>query len=69
METLVYLYSYLQKDMDTQVDRSSQALLVKIAQSSANAFIQEQANVALEALVLSCSPGRVLNALLNTGLR
>ncbi|XP_026228475.1 TOG array regulator of axonemal microtubules protein 2-like [Anabas testudineus] len=68
MHTLVCLYMYLQKNMDPQAERSSHALLLKIAQSSANAFIQQQANAALEAMVLCCSPGRVLNALLNTGL-
>ncbi len=69
MDTIVYLYVYLQRDMDSQAERTGRALLLKIAQSAASSFIQQQANVALEALVQNCSPGRALNALLNTGLR
>ena len=69
MDTLRYLYIYLQKDMDPQVERTGIALLLKIAQAAANVFVQQQANIALEAMVLNCSSGRVLNPLLNAGLR
>ncbi|XP_027141907.1 TOG array regulator of axonemal microtubules protein 2 isoform X3 [Larimichthys crocea] len=68
MDTLVYLYVYLQKDMDNQAERTGRVLLLKIAQANANVFIQQQANLALEAMVKNCSPGRVLTTLLNTGL-
>lgn len=69
MDTLVYLYVYLQKDMDNQAERTGRVLLLKIAQANANVFIQQQANLALEAMVKNCSPGRVLTTLLNTGLK
>lgn len=69
MDTMVYLYVYLQRDMDSQADKTGRALLLKIAQATTNVFVQQQANLALEAMVENCSPGRVLNALLNTGLR
>lgn len=69
METMVYLYVYLQKNMDAYAESTGRALLLKIAQANANLFTQQQANTALGSLVQNCSPGRVLNALLNTGLR
>ncbi|TKS90191.1 TOG array regulator of axonemal microtubules protein 1 [Collichthys lucidus] len=68
MDTLLYLYVYLQKNMDNQAERTGRVLLLKIAQATANTFIQQQANLALEAMVKNCSPGRVLTTLLNTGL-
>lgn len=69
MDTMGYLYVYLQKDMDTQAERTGRTLLQKIAQSNANLFVQQQANKALEALAQNCSPARVLTTLLNNGLR
>lgn len=69
MDTLLYMYVYLQKDMDNQAERTGRVLLLKIAQANANAFIQQQANLALEAMVKNCSPSRVLTTLLNTGLK
>ncbi|XP_051264665.1 TOG array regulator of axonemal microtubules protein 1-like [Dicentrarchus labrax] len=68
MDTMGYLYVYLQKDMDTQAERTGRTLLQKIAQSNANLFVQQQANKALEALAQNCSPARVLTTLLNNGL-
>ena len=69
METMAYLYVYMQKAMDCQAERTGLALLQKIAQSNANPFIQRQANMALEAMVENCSPNRVLITLVNSGLR
>nr|XP_046229292.1 crescerin-like protein che-12 [Scatophagus argus] len=68
MDTMAYLYVYLGEDMDTQVERTGRALLLRIAQANANVFLQQQASKALEALVENCNPGRILTTLLNTGL-
>ncbi|XP_024864217.1 TOG array regulator of axonemal microtubules protein 1-like isoform X2 [Kryptolebias marmoratus] len=68
IDTLGSLYTHLQKDMDVQVERTGRALLLRVAQASANIFVQQQANLALEAMVKNCSPARMLTALLNTGL-
>ncbi|XP_034543516.1 uncharacterized protein LOC117815735 isoform X1 [Notolabrus celidotus] len=68
VDTVVYLHVYLQKDMDPLADQTGSALLQKIAQSSANAFLLKQAIKALDSLVLNCSPGPVLNVLFGTGL-
>lgn len=68
MDTMAYLYVYLQRDMDPHVERTGTALLCKISASS-NAFIKLAANKALESLVQYCSPNRVLTTLLNTGQR
>ncbi|XP_034558877.1 uncharacterized protein LOC117826715 [Notolabrus celidotus] len=68
LDTVVYLHVYLQKDMDPLADKTGSALLLKIAQSSANAFLLKQAIKALDSLVLNCSPGPVLNVLFGTGL-
>ncbi len=69
MDTMAYLYVYMQTAMDHQAEWAGRALLQRIAQANANAFIQRQANVALEALVKNCSPNRVLPVLVKTGLR
>ncbi len=69
METMVYLYVYMQETMDRHAERTGRALLQKIAQANANPFIQRQANMALEAMVENCSPNRVLITLVNSGLR
>ncbi|XP_075905695.1 uncharacterized protein LOC142903764 [Nelusetta ayraudi] len=68
MDTMVYLYVYLQRNMDAYAESTGRALLLKLAQASSNLFTQQRANTALGSLVQNCSPGRVLNALLNTGL-
>ncbi|XP_051799999.1 TOG array regulator of axonemal microtubules protein 1-like [Acanthochromis polyacanthus] len=67
MDTIRCLYVHLQKGMDTEANWTGQALLLKISQACGNAFLQQQASEALEALVQNCSPGRVLPVLLNTG--
>jgi len=69
IDTITTLYNNLQKNMDNEVERTGRVLLQKIAQSTANMFVQRQVNRALEALVNNCSPGRVLTVLLDTGLR
>ncbi|XP_065816820.1 TOG array regulator of axonemal microtubules protein 2-like [Labrus bergylta] len=67
MCTLADMYVRLQKAMDPEVEATGQALLLKLAQTT-SAFIHEQANLALQAMVENCSHARVLNALLNKGL-
>lgn len=69
IDTMAYLYVYLQRGMDAQVERTGRALLLRVAQSNANAFIQQHTNEALESMVMNCSLDRVLTALLNTGLQ
>lgn len=68
MNVLAELYVHLQKAMDPEVEGTGRALLLKLAQTT-NAFIHEQANLALDAMVQNCSHGRILSSLLNTGLR
>lgn len=67
MDTVAYLYAYLQREMDPQVERTGHALLLRTAQVTG--FIQQHANNALSFLVENCSPYRVLKILVNTGLR
>lgn len=62
------LYLHLQKTMDPEVEGTGRALLLKLAQTK-NAFIHQQVNLALDAMVENCSHGRIVSALLNTGLR
>ena len=68
MKTLGDLYLHLQKTMDPEVEGTGRALLLKLAQTT-NAFIHQQANQALDAMVENCSHGRTVTTLLNTGLR
>lgn len=67
MNTVAELYDHLQRTMDPEVEGTGQAFLPKLA-SSTNDFIQQQANIALDVMVANCSHGRILSALLNTGL-
>ncbi|XP_026184321.1 uncharacterized protein LOC113143076, partial [Mastacembelus armatus] len=67
MNTIAELYVCLQKAMDPEVEGTGRALLQKLAQTT-NAFIHQQANLALDAMVQNCSPGRTVSCLLNTGL-
>ncbi|XP_042356730.1 crescerin-like protein che-12 [Plectropomus leopardus] len=67
MNTVAELYIHLKKAMDPEVEGTGRALLLKLA-ASTNAFIQQQANLALDAMVGNCSHGRILSVLLNTGL-
>ncbi|KAK2858721.1 hypothetical protein Q5P01_003341 [Channa striata] len=68
MDTIICLAINMQRAMDTHVERAGHALLLKIAQSSANFFVQKKVNTALEALVKNCSPVQVLNVLVYKGL-
>nr|XP_033503004.1 uncharacterized protein LOC117269794 [Epinephelus lanceolatus] len=67
MDTLAELYVHLQKAMDPEAEGTGRALLLKLAQAT-SAFIHQQANLALDALVDNCSHGRIVSALLNAGL-
>ena len=68
MNILADLYLHLQKTMDPEVEGTGRALLLKLAQTT-NAFIHQQANLALDAMVENCSYGRIVRALFNAGLR
>lgn len=67
MDTIAELHLHLKKAMDTEAERTGRALLLKLAQTT-NVFIHQQANLALDALVESSSPGRVMTVFYNTGL-
>ncbi|XP_034747607.1 TOG array regulator of axonemal microtubules protein 2-like [Etheostoma cragini] len=67
MSTLAELHTQLGKAMDKEAQWTGHVLLLKLAQTT-NAFIHQQANLALDALVESCSTSRVISVLLNTGL-
>ncbi|KAI9541614.1 hypothetical protein NQZ68_028120 [Dissostichus eleginoides] len=67
MTTLAELYVNLKKAMDSEVEATGRALLLKLAQTASN-FVQPQANLALGAMVENCSHGRTVSTLLNTGL-
>ncbi|XP_044077544.1 uncharacterized protein LOC122887917 [Siniperca chuatsi] len=67
MNTLAELCVHLQKAMDPEAEGTGRALLLKLAQTT-NAFIHQQANLALDAMVQNCSHGRIVSTLLNTGL-
>ncbi|XP_070773770.1 crescerin-like protein che-12 [Enoplosus armatus] len=68
MNILAELYVHLQKAMDSEAEETGRALLLKLAQTT-NDFTRQQDNLALDAMVQNCSPGRTLSALLKTGLR
>ncbi|KAA8580051.1 hypothetical protein FQN60_005586, partial [Etheostoma spectabile] len=68
MATVAKLHVHLGRALDPEAEWIGPALLLKFAQTT-TAFILDQANLALDALVEGCSPGRVLTALLNIGLR
>ncbi|GLD62046.1 uncharacterized protein AKAME5_001380100 [Lates japonicus] len=67
MDSIGDLHIHLCKAMDPEAERTGRALLLKLAQTT-SAFIHQQANLALDALVEGCSPNRVVTALLNAGL-
>lgn len=54
--------------MDTKAEWTGRALLQKLAKTT-NVFVHQRANLALDALVEGCCPGRVMSVLFNTGLR
>ncbi|XP_052364227.1 TOG array regulator of axonemal microtubules protein 1-like isoform X4 [Oncorhynchus keta] len=66
MATLGDMYVHLQRAMDSEVEGTARVLLHKT--SEANAFIRQGANFALGHMVQSCTPTRVMNALLVGGL-
>lgn len=66
MATLGEMYAHLQRTMDDMVEETGCALILKVSES--NTFIQQQANLALDAMVQNCSPGHTMNVLLNAGL-
>ncbi|XP_031673060.1 TOG array regulator of axonemal microtubules protein 2-like isoform X3 [Oncorhynchus kisutch] len=66
MATLGDMYVHLQRAMDSEVEGTARVLLHKA--SEANAFIRQGANFALGHMVQSCTPTRVMNALLVGGL-
>ncbi|XP_031179199.1 uncharacterized protein LOC116067048 isoform X1 [Sander lucioperca] len=68
MGTIAELHAHLGRAMDTEAQWIGRVLLLKFAQTT-KSFIHEQANLALDALVEGCSPGRIINVLLDTGLR
>ncbi|XP_062873231.1 uncharacterized protein LOC134334722 isoform X2 [Trichomycterus rosablanca] len=67
MTTLAHLYAHLQRAMDPELDGTALVLLHKAGESSQ--FVKEDADMALNAMVIGCSPARVLNALLAGGLK
>ncbi|KAM7394984.1 hypothetical protein PAMA_006634 [Pampus argenteus] len=67
INTLGDMYLHLQKTMDPEVERTGRTLLLKLA-STTNAFVHQQVNLALDAMVENCSHGRNVTTLVNTGL-
>ncbi|CAJ1078927.1 crescerin-like protein che-12 [Xyrichtys novacula] len=68
IETLKYLYVHLKEKMDKAVQRTGEALLLKVAQAHSKTFLQQQVGVALKAMLLNCDPEPVLRVLVQTGL-
>lgn len=68
MNIIAELYVALQKAMDPKVESTGRALLLKFG-TTTNAFIHQEANHALDAMVENCSPGRVVTVLLSTALK
>ncbi|XP_045076229.1 TOG array regulator of axonemal microtubules protein 1-like [Coregonus clupeaformis] len=66
MATLGDMYAYLQRAMDSEVEGTARVLLHKASES--NTFIRQGANFALGHMVQSCTPTRVMKALLVGGL-
>ncbi|XP_068432264.1 uncharacterized protein [Clinocottus analis] len=62
------LHVHLGRAMDTKAEWTGRALLLKLAKTT-NVFVHQRANLALDALVEGCCPGRVMSVLFNTGLR
>lgn len=70
INTLADLYLHMKKTMDPEVDGTCDALLLRLKLTKMkSAYINEQVNEALTAMVQHCSQGRVLNALLKNRLR
>ncbi|XP_032363125.1 TOG array regulator of axonemal microtubules protein 2-like [Etheostoma spectabile] len=58
ISTLAELHTHLGRAMDTEARWTGRVLLLKLAQTT-NAFIHQQANLALDALVEGCSTSKV----------
>ncbi|KAL7381787.1 hypothetical protein ABVT39_011275 [Epinephelus coioides] len=67
IDTVAALHLHLGRAMDLEAETTGRTLLLQLAQKS-SAFIHQQVNLALDAVVEGCSPKRVLSALVNTGL-
>ncbi|XP_076855132.1 uncharacterized protein LOC143510037 isoform X2 [Brachyhypopomus gauderio] len=67
MTTLAHMFAHLRRAMDPEAEAAARVLLHKAGDSSL--FIREDVDLALGAMVQSCSPRRVINALLAGGLR
>ncbi|XP_076841159.1 TOG array regulator of axonemal microtubules protein 1-like isoform X2 [Brachyhypopomus gauderio] len=67
MTTLAHLFANLRRAMDPEAEAAARVLLHKAGDSSL--FIREDVDLALDAMVQSCSPRRVIHALLAGGLR
>ncbi|KAG9261039.1 TOG array regulator of axonemal microtubules protein 1-like [Astyanax mexicanus] len=65
--TMAHLFTHLQCDMDSEVEVAARTLLHKAGETSL--FIRQGVELALSTMVLSCSPGRVLQGLLDGGIR
>ncbi|XP_076847303.1 TOG array regulator of axonemal microtubules protein 1-like isoform X2 [Brachyhypopomus gauderio] len=66
MTTLAYMFTYLRRAMDPEAAEAARVLLHKACESSA--FIREDVDLALSAMVHSCSARRSIHALLAGGL-
>ncbi|XP_076847328.1 TOG array regulator of axonemal microtubules protein 1-like [Brachyhypopomus gauderio] len=66
MTTLAYMFTYLRRAMDPEAAETARVLLHKACESSA--FIREDVDLALSAMVHSCSARRSIHALLAGGL-
>ncbi|XP_053084114.1 TOG array regulator of axonemal microtubules protein 1-like [Pangasianodon hypophthalmus] len=64
--TMTHLFAHLRKEMDKECERTATVLLYRV--SEAIGFIREKVDMALSAMVYSCSPVHVMNALLKGGL-
>ncbi|KAK5900861.1 hypothetical protein CgunFtcFv8_025784 [Champsocephalus gunnari] len=59
--TLGEMYAHLKRTMNDFVEETGQALILKVSES--NKFIQQKANLALDAMVQNCSPSYTIKAL------
>ncbi|KAG9264631.1 TOG array regulator of axonemal microtubules protein 1-like [Astyanax mexicanus] len=64
--TMAHLFAHLQRHMDSEVGDAARTLLHKAGETSL--FIRQGVELALSTMVLHCSPGRVLQGLLDGGL-
>lgn len=67
IEAVEELFIQFKNAMDPELEGTCHVLLQKLAQTTA--FMHKPVNLALDAMVQNCSSGRIVSALLNTGLR